>query len=176
MGLIRFLYHNKTFILLCFFVYLILWLTIGIFKQSTDSKNFSTTVNKLKFRSNSTFSFILNNLFQLKLNLLLIDPYVLDYLFIHQLSFENLDKQIITFGIQNSSFQSIIEYFSKEPFSIKISKNLSINHLFIEYQQKIIHLATLHPRFTYYLIEKNTHIDFDDIQLSYGDTLRIVEQ
>lgn len=175
MGLIRFLYHNKSFILLCFFIYLLFWLTIGVFKQSTDSPN-PPSLNRFKFQSNSTFHYILIHLFELKIKLYLIDPYVLDYLFIRRLSFEKLDKQIITFGISNSSIQLLFQYFQEQKFEIKISKSHSIDHIFIEYKQKILHLAILHRYYSYYLIEKNSLSYFDDIQLSYGDTLRAIEQ
>lgn len=131
---------------------------------------------RLKYRSNSTFSFILDDLYELKLNLLLIDPYVLDYLFIRQLSFEKFDKQLITFGVIDLSFEIFIQYFQEKNFVIKISKNISIDHIFIEYKQKIIHLAILHPYYSFYLIQKNTLSLFDNIQLSYGDTLRAIEQ
>jgi len=131
---------------------------------------------RLKYRSNSTFSFILVDLYELKLNLLLIDPYVLDYLFIRQLSFEKFDKQLITFGVIDLSFEIFIQYFQEKNFIIKISKNISIDHIFIEYKQKIIHLAILHPYYSFYLIQKNTLSLFDNIQLSYGDTLRAIEQ
>jgi len=136
----------------------------------------SKELNRLKHRSNSTFYFILDHLFDLKLNLLLIDPFVLDFLFIRQLSFDKFDKQLITFGIVNQSFETFFQYFQEKKFSIKISRNISIDHIFIEYKQKIIHLAILYPYHSYYLIQKNTLSLSDQIQLSYGDTLRAVEQ
>jgi len=131
---------------------------------------------RLKYRSNSTFSFILDDLYELKLNLLLIDPYVLDYLFIRQLSFEKFDKQLITFGVIDLSFENFVEYFQNKNFIIKISKNISIDHIFIEYKQKIIHLAILHPYHSFYLVKKNSLSLSNDIQLSYGDTIRAIEQ
>ena len=67
-------------------------------------------------------------------------------------------------------------------FSIKTSKNnlptykTSIDHVFIEYENKTVHLAILHKYNSYYLIQENTHPLSNDIHLSYGDTLRAVEQ
>ncbi len=111
------------------------------------------------------------------MNLLLIDPYVLDYLFIRQLSFEKLDKRLITFGIIDQPFEIFFRYFQKTNFSIKISvKNISIDHIFIEYKQKTIQLAILHPYYSFYLVQENTLSLSDDIQLSYGDKLRAIEQ
>ncbi len=134
-------------------------------------------MNRLKHRSNSLFYFILDHLFKLELNLLLIDPYVLDYLFIRQLSFDKLDKRLITFGIIDQPFEIFFQYFQKKNFSIKISiKNISIDHIFIEYKQKTIQLAILHPYYSFYLVQENTLSLSDDIQLSYGDKLRAIEQ
>ncbi len=133
-------------------------------------------MNRLKHRSNSTFYFILDHLFELKLNLLLIDPYVLDYLFIHQLSFEKLDKRLITFGIIDPPYEMFYQYFLEKEVSIKISKDISVNHIFIEYKHEIIHLAVLHPYYSFYLVQENTLSISDDIQLSYGDKLRAIEQ
>ncbi len=112
---------------------------------------------------------------------MLIDPYVLNHLFISQFSFDKIDKQLITFGITDESTDKFLKHFHQTPFSIKLSKHISsnqkhsIDHIFIEYQQKIIHLAILHKYHSYYLIEKNTLPLSDDAQLSYGDTLRAIE-
>jgi hypothetical protein len=197
MGLIRFLYHNKSSILTLFLFYFLFWLTIQNFKQSTDfnktqvsSKNseekniflFLKQLNRLKHISNSTFYVILNHFFELKLNLILIDPYVLNYLFIRQLSFDQLEKQLITFAIIDESVETVFESIQQTNFSIKLSKTIlsnqkiSIGHIFIEYQQKIIHLAVLHKYHSYYLIHKNNLPLSDDIQLSYGDKLRAIEK
>ncbi len=139
-------------------------------------------MNRLKHLSNSTFNVILNHLFQLKLNLILIDPYVLNYLFIRQLSFDQLEKQLITFAIIDESVEAVFESIQQMKFSIKVSKTVlsnektSIDHIFIEYQHKIVHLAVLHKYHSYYLIHKNNLPLSDDIQLSYGDKLRVIEQ
>jgi hypothetical protein len=121
-------------------------------------------------------------LLESKLNLLLIDPYVLNHIFIHRLPFDEIDKQLITFAIIDESIERFLRYFQQSPFSLQISKTIlpnqksSINHIFIEYQQKTIHLAVLHKYHSYYLIERNTLPLSNDIQLTYGDTLRAVEQ
>ncbi|CAF0892593.1 unnamed protein product [Rotaria sordida] len=180
MGLIRLLYQNKSVILFCLFTYVLFWLTIGTFKQSTEL-NKTQQSNGLKHRSNSTFYFIFDHLLQLKVNLLLIDPYVLNYLFIEQLSFDKLERQLITFAITDDLVERFIQYFQETIFSIKISENIlsnhktSIDHIFIEYKQKIIHLAILHKYKSFYLIEENILPLSENIQLSYGDTLRAVE-
>ncbi|CAF0987460.1 unnamed protein product [Rotaria sordida] len=180
MGLIRLLYQNKSVILFCLFTYVLFWLTIGTFKQSTEL-NKTQQSNGLKHRSNSTFYFIFDHLLQLKVNLLLIDPYVLNYLFIEQLSFDKLERQLITFAITDDLVERFIQYFQETIFSIKISENIlsthktSIDHIFIEYKQKIIHLAILHKYKSFYLIEENILPLYENIQLSYGDTLRAVE-
>ncbi|CAF1108246.1 unnamed protein product [Rotaria sordida] len=180
MGLIRLLYQNKSVILFCLFTYVLFWLTIGTFKQSTEL-NKTQQSNGLKHRSNSTFYFIFDHLLQLKVNLLLIDPYVLNYLFIEQLSFDKLERQLITFAITDDLVERFIQYFQETIFSITISENIlsnhktSIDHIFIEYKQKIIHLAILHKYKSFYLIEENILPLSENIQLSYGDTLRAVE-
>jgi hypothetical protein len=133
-------------------------------------------LKRIKHQSNSTFYYIIDYLFDLKLNLLLIDPYVLNYLFIDQLSFDKLDKQLITFGIIDQSIERYFSYLSEKKFSIKISKNPFLDHVFIEYKQKIIHLAILHPYHSFYLIQENIYTISDHIQLYYGDILRAVEQ
>ncbi len=112
----------------------------------------------------------------MELNLLLIDPYVLDYLFIRQLSFDKLDKRLITFGIIDPPYKTFYQYFLEKEVSIKISKDISVNHIFIEYKHKIIHLAVLHPYYSFYLVQENTLSLSDDIQLSYGDKLRVIEE
>ncbi|CAF3462449.1 unnamed protein product [Rotaria socialis] len=180
MGLIRLLYQNKSVILFCLFTYILFWLTIATFQQSTHrSKN---QLRRLKYRSNSTFSIILDDLLPLKVNLLLIDPYVLQYLFIGQFSFDKLEKELITFGIIDEFVENFLQTFQGNNFSINISKNdlsnhkISTDHIFIEYQQKIIHLAVLHEYKSFYLIEENTISLSTNIQLSYGDTLRAVER
>jgi len=121
-------------------------------------------------------------LFELKLNLILIDPDVLNSIFIRQLPFDKIDKQLITFAITDESVKTFFESIHDIQFSIKISKSIlpnrktSIGHIFIEYQHKIVHLAVLHKYHSYYLIHKNTLRLSDDIQLSYGDKLRAIDQ
>jgi len=184
MGLIRLLYHNKSSILTLFLFYFLFWLTIQNLKQSTDFKK--TQVNsknsEKKHLSNSTFYVILNHLFELKVNLILIDPSVLNSIFIRQLSFDQLEKQLITFAIIDESVETVFESIQQTNFSIKLSKTIlsnqkiSISHIFIEYQHKIVHLAVLHKYHSYYLIHKNNLPLSDDIQLSYGDKLRAIEK
>ena len=115
-------------------------------------------------------------MFKLKFNLLLIDPYTLNYLFVDQLSFENFNKKSITFGIIDQSLEKFIPYLEENHFTFRISKSTALDHIFIEYQQKIVHLAILHPYYTYYLVRPTSLSLLDDVQLSYGDKLRAIEQ
>jgi hypothetical protein len=164
MGLIHLLVQNKLFILLSLFIYIFLWLTIPISYQN----DFST----------SNLFIILEHLSKFNINLLLIDPFLLDYLFIRQLSFQQVQQRLITFGIFNESMQSIHLLFSVTNFSIKISKSfkkLSLDHIFIEYNQQIIHLAVLYEENSYFLVQKTTAQLPIDVKLSYGDTLRVIE-
>ncbi|CAF0764509.1 unnamed protein product [Rotaria sp. Silwood1] len=137
--------------------------------------------NGLQHQSNSIFHFILDRLLQIKINLFLIDPYVLNYLFIDELPFDKLEKQLITFAIIDDSVERFFRYFQERNFSIKLSETIlsnqktSIDHIFIEYKNKIIHLAVLHKYKSFYLIQKNILPLSENIQLSYGDTLRAVE-
>ena len=121
--------------------------------------------------SSSNFYFILNYLAKSPIKIILIDPFVLDYLFIRQLSFEQLQRRLITFGVFNDSIETVRSLFSFQNISITTSKD----HLFIEYNQQIIHLAILHEQESYFLIEKNSLQIPDDIQLSYGDVTRVIE-
>ncbi|CAF4156157.1 unnamed protein product [Adineta steineri] len=170
MGLIRFLYRNKSVILLSFLIYILFWLATQIVKQSTDFHQ-AQEVNQCKHRSKSTFYFIINYLFQSKFNLILIDPHVLRHLFIHHLSFDQLEKQLITFAIHDESVERLIESLQDVKFSIKTSTD----HIFIEYENKTVHLAILHKYNSYYLVHKNTLLLSNDIHLSYGDKVRAVE-
>ncbi|CAF4273546.1 unnamed protein product, partial [Adineta steineri] len=139
-------------------------------KQSNDP-NQTQQSSQYKYRSKSTFYFIINYLFQSKFNLILIDSHVLRHLFIHQLSFDQLEKQLITFAIHDESVERLIESLQDVKFSIKISTD----HIFIEYENKTVHLAILHKYNSYYLIHKNTLLLSNDIHLSYGDKVRAVE-
>jgi hypothetical protein len=172
MGLIRLLIQNRSFILLS----LLIWFTIGSLKLSTNFNKIPKTY-QIK-ASSSNFYFIFEYLSKFNINLLLIDPFVLDYLFIHHLSFEKLEKRLITFGIFHDSIPLIYPLFSFQNFTIIMSKNVqkpSIDHIFIEYNQQYIHLAILHQEKSYFLIRKNTAQLPIDIELSYGDTLRVIE-
>jgi len=172
MGLIHLLVQNKLFILLSLFIYIFLWLTIGILKQSTIPISYQNDF------STSNLYIILEHLSKFNINLLLIDPFLLDYLFIRQLSFQQLQQRLITFGIFNESMQSIHLLLSVTNFSIKISKSFkkpSPDHIFIEYNQQIIHLAVLYEENSYFLVQKTTAQLPIDVKLSYGDTLRVIE-
>jgi len=172
MGVVRILIHNKLLILLS----LLIWLTVGCLKISTKF-NQTSKISQIKF-STSNIYFIFEYLSKLNVNLLLIDPFVLDYLFIRHLSFQYIQKRVITFGIFDDSIRLIIPLFSLKNCSIKISKNFettSIDHIFIEYNQQVIHLAVLYQEKTYFLIRKNiAQLPFD-IKISYGDTDRVIQ-
>ena len=191
MGLLRFLYRNKSFILLCSFLYLLFWFAFGALKQPTNVKTTPVSPEKVKVRliflplqqsnqlkhpSNSTFYYIIGHLRHLKLNLLLIDPNVLNDLFIDQLPFDQLGEELITFGITDQSIERFFPYLEEQKFSIKTSENVALDHVFIQSNEKIVHLAVLHPYHSYYLIQQNTLSLPDHIQLTYGDKLRAVEQ
>lgn len=112
----------------------------------------------------------------MKLKLLLIDPYVLKHLFIDHLSFDQLDRELITFGLVDHSIEKHFSSLKDKGFSIRTSANIFLDHVFIEYKEKIVHLAILHPYHTFYLIETNTRFLASRIQLSYGDKLRAIER
>jgi hypothetical protein len=164
MGLTRFVIQNKSFILLIVFIYILFWFMLVTFKQPTKLNEIS--VDDQNHPSASNFDFILEYLSTFNINLLLIDPILLNHLFILQFSFEKFPKRLITFGISNNSIPS-----NHPLFSIKTS----IDHIFIEYNQHIIHLAILHEEKTYFLIQKNTIQLPTDVELSYGDKLRAIE-
>ncbi len=164
MRLIRILTQNKSSIFLTFLlIYILFWFIIESYKQLIKSNKISVDYQT------SNFYFILS---KLNINLLLIDPFLLDHLFIRQFSFQQFSKRLITFGISNNSIPLIYPLFSIKNLSIKTS----IDHIFIEYNQKIIHLAILHNEKTYFLIRKNTIQLPINVELSYGDKPRAIEQ
>jgi hypothetical protein len=172
MGLIRVLVRKKSCILSILFI----WFMIGRFKLLTNFNKIPITY-PVKV-STTNFYFILDYLSKFNINLLLIDPFLLDHLFIRHLSFKQLQKRLITFGIFNDSISTIHPLFSLQNLTIRISRNShnsSVDHIFIEYNQHIIHLAILHKEKSYFLIQKNTVQLPVDIELSYGDTLRVIK-
>ncbi|CAF1246082.1 unnamed protein product [Adineta ricciae] len=179
MGIIRLLVHHKSVILLAFFLYISLWLTIQTLKQSTEQNS-----NQLRPSPNSSFYFILNHLFQSNFKIILIDPFVLDFLFIYQLPFDKLDKQLVTFAIVDESVQLLLQTLQRTSvFSVQTSTTtqdnhrISIDHIFITYQHKILHLAVLHKYHSFYLVQPNHHrfSDDDNVHLPFGDKLRAVD-
>ncbi|UJR10626.1 hypothetical protein I4U23_014823 [Adineta vaga] len=172
MNLIHLFIQNKLYIFISLFIYILFWLILTVYKQSTITIDYQHEI------SSSNFDFILEYLTKCHINLLLIDPIVLEYLFIQQLPFRQLQKRLITFGIFNDSLQLIEPILSMRNFSVKISKtdtNTRIDHIFIEHNQQIIHLAVLHQQNSYFLIHQN-HLSLPtDLKLSYGDILRIIE-
>ena len=189
MGAFRLLYRNKSLIILCFLIYLLLWFTISVLRQPSEVKispvspsDSIVSVHFLFFhfkrpkQLNSTFYPILQHLSALKLKLLLIDPYVLKYLFIDRLPFDHLNRQLITFGLVDHSIEKHFSSLKKKGFTIKTSTNIFLDHIFIEYKEKIVHLAILHPYHSFYLIQTNTRFVPSNIQLSYGDKLRAIER
>ena len=189
MGFTRLILRHKSFILLCICVYLLLWLNLGrscpptlpgdtFVSQTSPSMNTSLSFfSQFKSRSNSTFGYLLESVSRSKVDLLLIDPDVLDQLFVRRGSLDSLTQRWMTFGIVDQSVDAFLSHLQRTNFSVKISKDplQSPDHLFIEYQEKILHLAVLHKYHSYYLVEPNTLSLPADVQLSFGDTLRIVE-
>lgn len=168
MSLIRVFIQNKFFI----FFTLIIWFVIGGLQLSIKIRNNSRIYQTDQLKPN--INFLLEYLSKLNLNLILIDPFVLDYLFIQHLPLKYFQKRLITFGIYNNSLSLIHPLYSLKNCTIQISKTSSIDHIFIEINQQFIHLAILHEQKTYFLIEKN-HIKLpNDIKLSFGDTTRVV--
>lgn len=171
MGLIQIFVHNKLFILLT----LVIWFVIGGIQLSTK---FNKNPKLYQINpSTSNLNLILKYLLKLNINPILIDPSLLNYLFIQHLPLKQFQKRLITFGIINDTLPLIHPLFSLQNFSITISKNLqqsTIDHIFIEYNQQIIHLAVLHKRESYFLIEKNTAKLSINMRLPYGDTLRVI--
>jgi hypothetical protein len=153
---------------------LIIWFIVGSVKLSRRF-NQSSTSYRIDLL-NSNFDFILKYLSKFNIDLLLIDPFLLDYLFIRQLSFKQYHRPLITFGIFNDSIPIIHRLFSLQNLSIIISQKSSIDHVFIQYNQQIVHLVVLHKKKTYFLIEKNTRtLPMNIKNLTYGDTLRAIE-
>lgn len=127
-------------------------------------------------RFNSTFSQILDHLSAVKLKLILIDPHVLKHLFVSQLSFDHLDRQWITFGVIDSSIEKYFPFFKQQGLTIQTSTNIFLDHVFLEYKQKIVHIAILHRHYSFYLIHPNLLPLSNQIELAYGDKLRAIEQ
>lgn len=135
----------------------------------------------LNQQSNSTFVLLLNRLADSQIRFILIDPDVLEHLFIQHLSFEKLEKSLITVGIVNQTVEKFLNYLHSNHWQIQVSQTTrddgqtSIDHIFIEFKTIFLHFAVLYKQHSYYLIEPNqisfTYID----QLRFGDTRRAVE-
>ena len=112
---------------------------------------------------------------------MLIDPVLLEHLFIRQLSFKQFNQTLITLGIVDASVSTIDRVLTQGEFSIRRSDSPSINtdtsldHLFIEFNQHVIQLAVLHKVNTYYLIRPSLASLPAGITLAYGDRLRVIE-
>lgn len=135
----------------------------------------------LNQRSNSTFVSLFNRLADSQIRFILIDPDVLEHLFIHQLSFEKLEKSLITIGIVNQTVEHFLNYLHSNHWPIQISQTTrddgqtSIDHIFIEFKTIFLHFAVLYKQHSYYLIEPN-QISFPYVdQLRFGDTRRAVD-
>ena len=87
MGVVRILIQNKLLILLS----LLIWFTFWMFERISTKFNQTSKISQIKF-STSNIYFIFEYLSKLNVNLLLIDPFVLDYLFIRHLSFQQYSK------------------------------------------------------------------------------------
>lgn len=172
----RLLNFCKLSILLVIVIYILFRLRNGIFSHSITSNKSSVSYDTNALHTN--FYFIIKHLLKLRVDLLLIDPYFLDCLFIRELSFQNLEIRFITFGITADSIQALDSLILEDKFSIFISKsvnNTSVDHIFIEYEQQIVHLAILHEEKSYFLIRKSTVTLPIGVKLSYGDTVRVIE-
>ncbi|CAF1633587.1 unnamed protein product, partial [Adineta ricciae] len=156
----------KAVVFLSLFIYVLFWLIITILKQAPIE------IVHEHDSSTSNLDLILIYLSKCHINLLLIDPFVLEFLFVQQLSYKQLRKRLITFGIFNDSLRLLEPIFSINNFSVKLSNS---DHIFIEYDQQIVHLAVLHPQNSYFLIQKNLLPLPSDVHLSYGDTPRVIE-
>lgn len=111
---------------------------------------------------------------------ILIDPGILDHLFLRQYPFDIIDKPLITFGLMDQPDASFLSSFEGTNFNVEVSQTntegvQSINHIFITHRDKILHLAILHKYHSYYRVEKSDVLLNDDIQISFGDTVRIIE-
>ena len=121
----------------------------------------------------------------MRFNIILIDPNVLNQLFIHHTLFDELNEHFVTFAVFNQSVQSLLQTLQQMPhFSIQTSAStltnhrMSVDHIFITYQYKTLHLAVLHKYYSFYLVQPN-HFRFSDdenVHLSFGDKLRAVDQ
>ena len=128
-------------------------------------------------RLNSSVSSIIDSLSSIGVHLLLIDPVVLRKLFVHESPLDTSDIDLITFGVTKESVRKFSKDFNEQNVSVEYSKDShdSIDHIFIECQQKIVHLAVLHKYHSYYLINVNSVPLRKGLQLSYGDKLRAIE-
>ena len=154
----RRLFNRTVFITICFIWFLIICI---------QNKLLSFHSNRI---SSKNFNFILNTLVNFQSDIVLIDPFLLEFLFIHRLSFQVFKKRLITFAIFNNSTQILRPLQSHSDISIQISTD----HIFIEYNQHIVHLAVFHEQQSYFLIEKNKVQLQNDIKLSFGDTIRVI--
>ena len=118
-------------------------------------------------------------------NIILIDPNALNQLFIDHISFDKLNEQLVTFAVFDQSAQRLLQTLQKiSHFSIETSATtlanhrMSIDHIFITYQHRTLHLAVLHKYYSFYLVQPN-HFRFSDddhVHLPFGDKLRAVDQ
>ena len=122
------------------------------------------------------FDYLVKN----KVQPILIDPDILNQLFLQHFSLDTINKRWITFGLID---QPEVKFFSAT-LTNNISMDLSqsehdgkilIDHMFIHHQEQIVHLAILHRKNSYYFINENNYPLPDDVQLSFGDTMRAVE-
>jgi hypothetical protein len=132
--------------------------------------------------STASFYRLFEHLSTFHLNLVLIDPVLLEHLFVRQLSFKQFNRTLITLGIVDASVSAIDRVLTQGEFTITRSDSPSINtdtaldHLFIEFNQHVIQLAVLHKVNTYYLIRKSlVSLPAGGLALSYGDRLRVIE-
>lgn len=195
MAFTRFLFQNKKRIFLTLIIYLFLWFSLGSFYHSNQNKSSVSRLkvdsidiflslkifDPLKQRSNSTFVSLLNRLADSQIRFILIDPEVLEHLFIRHLSFEKLEKPLITVGIVNQTVENFLNYLYSNNWSIKVSQTTqddgqtSIDHIFLEFKTIFLHFAVLYKQHSYYLIEPN-RISFPYVdRLQFGDTRRAVE-
>ncbi|CAF1348610.1 unnamed protein product [Adineta ricciae] len=163
-----------------FFTYVLFWLTLSTIKQINDL-NKPEISHQTRFRSNRTLYFVINQLFQLQINLVLIDPQILQHLFIHRLPFDDIHRTFITFAIVEESLQPLISSLHDLKLSMKTSETNSrnrkhlVDHIFIKHHRLTVHVAVLHKYSSYYRIHVNHQSLPKNVHLPFGDKLRAID-
>lgn len=167
---VHLLAQNKACVVWCLLAYVLICFTWANRKPSTAHFRIAASI--------SNWDCLLGYFIQHHVNLLLIDPVILDHLVVRRLPFEQLDTRWMTLGIAPAAVQFIERLASLSNFSVTISRtadNASMDHIFVEQQQHIIQLAVLHPQNSYFLIRANAARLPANARLTYGDTPRILD-